>query len=355
MLRASLAVNDRIRTRRLFLGLLAGAALLFLPRPALAQKTDVLILSNGDKVTGEIKGYGQGKLTLSTDPIGTISVKWSEIVSIKSEKQFDVETIDGLHHYGSFAPSDPPGQLVIVSGPQTVTIGFFEVFDLAPVFQSFWRRWEGSVDFGFNYTNSSDLTQVNIDAGADYRVKKFGLSVDFSSFYSEQNGEVAADRGDLSFRYDLFLKNRWLLEAGAGLERNVQLGLKLRSSLGFGAGRYVVQTNQAQLIPYAGLIGNREQPVEGDATHNLEGLIGARYSYFMYDFPKLTISASVDIYPSFTVSGRVRVEFDASLRREIVSDFYLAVSIFDSYDSKDPTTQLSRNDWGPTVSVGYSF
>jgi hypothetical protein len=334
-----------------FLACLALAA----PLAGFAQKTDVIVMNNGDTVTGEIKGYGQGKLSLDTDHSGVISIKWSKIVSISSEKQFDVETTDGLHHFGSFGPSDPPGRLVIVSGPQTVTVGFFEVFDLAPVFQTFWRRWDGSVDFGFNYTHSNNLTQVNINGEANYRVKTYGLNLDLSTFYSQQDEAVASDRGSLSLRYDRYLKKRWLLQGGIGLERNIQLGLRLRTSIGFGAGRYVIQTNQAQLIPYLGLLGNREEPVDGEGTYNAEGLIGARYSYFMYDFPKLTIAASVDIYPSLTVSGRVRIELDASVRREIISDFYMSVSIFDSYDSKDPTTQLSRNDWGPTVSIGYSF
>ncbi|HEY7369053.1 MAG TPA: DUF481 domain-containing protein [Thermoanaerobaculia bacterium] len=341
--------------RRLLFGLLTGAAMLAAPRVLLAQKTDVVVLNNGDTVTGEIKGYSQGRLSLDTDHSGVISIKWSKIVSIASDKQFDIETTDGIHHFGSFAPSDPPGELVIVSEGQKMTIGFLDVFDLAPVFQGFWRRWDGSVDFGFNYTNSTDLTQLNLDADASYRVRNHQLVFDFSTFYSEQEGAVAADRGAMSFRYDRFLKNRWLIQGGVAFERNIQLGLKLRTSVGAGLGRYVVQTNQAQLIPYAGLLLNYEQPVEGEGGENVEGLLGARYSYFMYDFPKLTISASVDIYPSFTVSGRVRVEADASVRREIVSDFYMAVSIYDSYDSKDPTTQLSRNDWGPTISVGYSF
>ena len=95
--------------------------------------------------------------------------------------------------------------------------------------------------------------------------------------------------------------------------------------------------------------------MSGTDTNSLEGVVGGRYSYFMYDFPKLTVAANVAVYPSFTVSGRVRVEASASVKREIVTDFYLSLSIFDSFDSRDPTTLQPKNDWGPTGSIGWQF
>jgi len=334
---------------------LLAFALLAPAGPALAQKTDVIVLVNGDRVTGEIKSYAAGRLTVDTSHSSWIKVKWSLIESISSDKQFDVETIDGVHHYGALAPSDPPGRLTIVSGPQTVTVGFFDVFGVAPVYQTFWRRWEGSLDLGFNYTQSSNLTQFNLNFDGTFRRRHWQLTAALTSFFSRQDDVTGAERGSVSFRYDRFLGRRWILEAGLGLDRNIQLGLKLREFVGAGAGRYLVQTNQAQLIAFAGLTGNHEIPVDGEDTDSLEGIVGGRYSYFMYDFPKLTVGAEVQVFPSFTVSGRVRVEAAASVKREIVSDFYLAISIFDSFDSRDPTTLESKNDWGPTLSIGWQF
>jgi hypothetical protein len=49
------------------------------------------------------------------------------------------------------------------------------------------------------------------------------------------------------------------------------------------------------------------------------------------------------------------MEATASAKREIASDFYVSLSIFDSYDSKDPSTGASKNDWGPTLSIGWTF
>ena len=43
------------------------------------------------------------------------------------------------------------------------------------------------------------------------------------------------------------------------------------------------------------------------------------------------------------------------MRREIVSDFYVAISVFDSYDSRPPAEGAEKNDWGPVISIGYKF
>jgi Protein of unknown function, DUF481 len=331
------------------LALLAAASTLF------AQKTDVITLSNGDHVTGEIKSYASGRLTVDTSHSSWIKIKWSLITSISSEKQFDVETIEGIHHYGYLTPSDPPGNITIVSGPQTVTIGFFEVFELAPVYETFWKKWEGSLDLGFNYTQSNDLVQFNFDFDATYRMRESQFVLDLTAFFSRQEDVTAASRASFSLLYDRYFATRWVGEAFIGLDRNIQLGLDLRETLGVAAGYFILRTNQSWLLALAGFTANHEIPVEGEEENSAEAVVGGRYSYFMYDFPKLTIGASLAVFPSLTISGRVRVEVSASVKREIVSDFYLSIAIFDSFDSRDPTTLTARNDWGPTVSIGWQF
>jgi hypothetical protein len=284
-----------------------------------------------------------------------VKVKWSRIESITSSKEFEIELIDGRHVYGTLAPSEPPGLLSIVSASGAMNVSFFELYDLTPVFRHFWDRWDGSLDMGFNYTQSSSLVQFNLDANATHKLREAQYVTNLSVFFSRQDEVTAASRASFSTRYERFLANRWLVQGGIGLERNVQLGLDLRVLAGAAFGRNFVQTNQTQVGAYAGVVGTHEQPVEGESGYSVEGVIGGRYNYFMYDFPNATLSASVQVFPSFTVGGRVRLEATASARREIISDFYLSLAIFDSFDSRDPTTLQSKNDWGPTISVGWSF
>lgn len=60
------------------------AAVLILPLFA-REKTDVIYLNNGDRVTCEIKGLNSGVLDISVDYVlGTQSLEWSKVKRLES-------------------------------------------------------------------------------------------------------------------------------------------------------------------------------------------------------------------------------------------------------------------------------
>src|SRR5580765_3964981 len=89
--------------------------------PSKSLSFGVVEMKNGDRVSGEIKSYAEGRLFVRT-PEGDINVKWNNIVSIVSDDQFEIETTAGIHHFGKLAPSDPPGKLVVVLASGAVTL-----------------------------------------------------------------------------------------------------------------------------------------------------------------------------------------------------------------------------------------
>ena len=40
---------------------------------------------------------------------------------------------------------------------------------------------------------------------------------------------------------------------------------------------------------------------------------------------------------------------------EVVEDFFLTVSVYNSFDSEPPVEGVEKNDWGLNTSVGWSF
>ncbi len=59
--------------------------------------------------------------------------------------------------------------------------------------------------------------------------------------------------------------------------------------------------------------------------------------------------------PSLTDAGRLRVDFDSRIRREILKELYWSISFFDNYDSDPSAATAERNDYGLINSFGWTF
>src|ERR1700684_3928955 len=71
------------------------------------DKTDVLVMKNGDHLTCEIKGLDQGVLYVSFDYIlGTSSVQWSKVAYLESKQLFVVKTADGSAYTGTLPTAE---------------------------------------------------------------------------------------------------------------------------------------------------------------------------------------------------------------------------------------------------------
>src|SRR5262249_60722747 len=118
------------------------------------------------------------------------------------------------------------------------------------------------------------------------------------------------------------------------LEQNGELGFARRACGAGGGGRYLAQSRRDKLLAAAGVSLNREAPVEGETTTNVEALLAINYDRFSYDFPKVDVSVTLAGFASLNDSGRYRVEADVSFKREPVKDFYLTLRGYQSYASR---------------------
>jgi len=337
-------------------GLLA-AALTFvvaLPGAALAADTDAIVLRNGDRIQGEVKKLDRGRIEFSTSTMGTVYVEWDKVAAVTSPNRFDVEIADGTRHVGSLRTARA-GFLGVDVGDSVLEFETLRVVRIRRLRQAFWSRLDGSITLGASYTQSSGVGQGSVSVDVGTRRERFEASTSFDTTVTVQADQPESSRTAMSVRYSRYLKNRWFVPGTGKFERNTDLGLKLRSSVGTGIGRYLVKTNRAFFGAGAGAVVTQEIPVSGDTTSNIEAAFGLNGSYFTYDTPKTSFTLNVAAYPSLNVGGRFRVDLDTSLNREIVSDFTVGFTVYNSYDSKPPTEGAKKNDIGVTLNVGWVF
>jgi putative salt-induced outer membrane protein YdiY len=336
------------------------AALLFVATPGHAgerDKLDVIVLKNGDRVTGEIQSLAYGRLAVETDSMGTVQIEWPDVVSIESPQGFMLEDVEGNLLYGSFRRSTEAGQLAIAGDGQiTRQVGIPTIARLSQSEERWLDRVHGSFSLGFDYTKSSDITVLSGSFNTNYRGPKssWNFNVDVNSTRDPVQGTI--DRDSIRYGYRWLQPGRRFWAGVTSLERNEQTGIEARALVGGGYGKFFFQSASHEVAVLAGLGAIREWATgDADDQTSLEGILGVDWRIFDFATPKTNLTARAVIYPGLTESGRYRTDSSVSLRREIVSDFFLDLSVYHTYDSDPPDEFAETSDYGVVTSLGYSF
>ena len=330
------------------------ATLMMPATSALAARTDVVVISNGDHFTGEVKSLDRGRLRLKTDNAGDVYIEWDKIRSVNAAGQFDIETRSGRHRRGFLRNAQENGKLLVVVDSDSTVLGFESVVRVTPLKNTFWGKVDGSFDVGSSFALANHLAQLNLAVNATYREQKYLVGTGANSTVIHQDNVPDTRRGTLDFTYKYLFENRWQGLSQTRAERNDQLGLDMRLSTDAGIGRYLMQSNSTLLDAGAGLSVNREERSDGTSTYNLEGLVSSSYSTFVYDSPKVNVDMYLHVYPSLSNWGRVRLEASAVAKRELVKDLFIGLNGVESFDNQPPVG-ATNTDWNVYLSVGWTF
>jgi hypothetical protein len=349
--------------RTLLLGVLLAAPTVLCAPPADAQrdKTDVIVLKNGDRVTGEIEQLEYGLLRLSTDDMGTINIEWSAIASIDSKYTFDVQVVGGIRHSGVIATSDDGAELAIRDESSGRSVAIASVVRIEELETGFWQRLSGSMSIGMNYTKSTGIRTGNLNISSAYQGDEVKATVDISAAETSSPDTETSERENITSTVQFQRERPSFVMLLNTLERNDELGIDARLTTGAGVARYFAQDQDSEIMLFAGGVANQEWTDAGngdlesdDSQQSFEAALGATWRIFRFGDPDVSLSSSAFVYPSLTESGRRRGNLDVSLRREIISDLFFDISFYESYDS-DPPSGGETTDYGFVTSLGYKF
>jgi hypothetical protein len=333
----------------------AALASLVVPLPVWAAKSDVVVLVNGDRITGEVKELAYGQLKFATDGMGTLYIEWAKIASLTTTRTLQVEMLDGRRLIGNGAARGETSATLRLSGaaPQDLPLG--EVARITALDTgSGLERLYGSLSVGYSFTQASDVQVFNLGTSVGSRGQSVHWRVSLDAQLTSQQEAPSSQRATLAGSRERFMADGWYREATMSFTRNQELGLDLRSLIGGGVGRYIVRHADTEWRAGVGLAASAEALTDGSRRESVELQLGTTFNIFRFDAPRMDLAASLMLLPSLSESGRVRGEAALRLRREMVEDLFLEVSLYDSYDNRTVAGTRS-NDWGLATSLGYSF
>jgi putative salt-induced outer membrane protein YdiY len=325
------------------------------------RKDDVVVMKNGDRFTGEIKGLQQGELIFKSDYMKeSVRLDWKEIEHIESKDNYVVELKNGQRVTGTIKKAsefDPSGNdFKIASRVSVMRVKQSDVITIQQQEESFWNQLTGSINYGFSFTSASSATSSTLGADVAYRTSKNVLQLGTSSQFSSQSGSSDANRFTFDSYFGRALTQHWTAAGLLNLLKSNQQDLNLRSTYGGALVRRLFQSDRTSLQVLAGLVDNHEQyapqPGTKPAHNNAEALTGVRF--LVFHFKTLNINSQTFLFPGLSDAGRLRLSSQSNLRIELARNFYWNFQLYENYDSQPPVI-APKNDLGTTMSLAWTF
>ena len=328
------------------------------------EKTDVLVMKNGDHLTCEIKGLDEGTLYVKFDYIlGTTSVQWSKVAYLESKQLFVVKTADGSVYTGTLSTAEseekrPIRIEVLESNGRQTELPRPEVVKLAQTSDKFWQRFSGDIDSGIIFSKANENTQYTLGADAAYLRERWSANADYTSTLSDSQGATsAATRNQLNLSGMRLMRwNNWFYTGLGSFLQSSEQDIRLQTNVSGGVGRYLTNTNHASVALIGGLAwqGTQYDQSQGPVpTQNVgAALLGAEMKFFRFNKTNLNVRALV--FPALSEPGRVFSSVNATYYVKITGDLSWNVSFYGNWDNQPPL-RFSGSDYGTSSGLSFTF
>ena len=337
---------------------------LFLAAPLFARdKSDVIMMRNGDRVTCEIKGLDADTLFISVDYIlNTLSVDWSKVDHVESKQLFIVKTQDGLVYTGAlFTPTTPgarPVKIQILEVSDTkVDLEKTQIIKMDQTSSNFWERFNGNIGTGISYNRGNQSTQYNLSSAVNYPRERWVASASYDSILSSNTGATVSTRNELSLQLQrLLCWNNWYYAGLADFLQSSVQGIQLQSSLGGVVGRYLRNNDHVVISVFGGLawqrINYQEKTLPSPTQDVASGLIGSEVKLLYFN--KSNLSINTTLLPAVSEPGRVHFNLNTTYYLKLWSKLTWNISFYGNWDNRPPPGFVG-SDYGTSSGFTWKF
>jgi len=338
--------------------LVLAAAFTGLPVHARVKK-DIVVMKNGDTMTGEVKGLVNGMLGFKADYMAdTVQLDWNQIASIKSSDQFSVVFSDGTRDTGMIIRSADPkgaGSFAVEGAEEETQARSQDVVSINQVEDTFLHQLTGSISYGLTYTGGTSSTQSNFATDVSYRSERWFGSIDASSVFSRQNDAKPSGRNTVNLYYYNYRGVRWFVAGTASFLSSRQQDLTARTTFGGGIGMDLIRRTSTTLQFVGGAVMRDEHYAPNVGSVVARGADSQfLFQFTKYTFTKFQFTTGLGIFPSLSDFGRVRFGLNSSLKKDLARNLTLIYTVYENYDSRPPVP-APKNDFGTTLSIGWTF
>ena len=349
-----------MRSRYLSIVLDLSIGLVVLSSIALA---DQVVLTNGDRLTGQFVKFDGKTLTVKTDYAGDVDVQWSAVQQITSDQSLRLSSSTGQTAVGPVRTTD--GKFDVT----TKTSGTIEMLkeevngienesayekSLHP---AFYQNWDTGTTVAFALTRGNSQTKnLALAFNASRKTLHDKLSLYTNSVYATNDAPRAvpsttanAEQG--GSRYDHDITDRVFAFVGADFQADSLQTLDLRSVFSGGIGFHVIKRDSTTLDVLTGVNYTHEK-YTAFSRNFAAGTLGDEFMHKLHGSTVLT--QSLYFYPDLNNTGEYRGTFNFGTVTKISKWLGWQNAFGDIYVSNPPLGK-KKNDILLTTGLNISF
>lgn len=246
---------------------------------------DVIVMKNGDRLTGTVTKFREGKVDLGTSYAGTVTIDTDEVESLVTEGDVTILMKDYTRVVGRLSVVN--GRVTVLTAPDAapVTVDARRVASLEAGHLT-GREWQftGRVNVGiFNTEGNTDLRRYNLDTEAIARRDRNRWTGTARANEATDKQVETEMNAIVGLKYDRFMDERQYGYGATSFEHDRFKDLRLRSTYGVGLGVQVYQGSPTNLALEAGL--DRVNADFFDATDErfFALRLGSRFDRWLWD------------------------------------------------------------------------
>jgi putative salt-induced outer membrane protein YdiY len=323
-------------------------------------RADVVLLQNGDVVTGKIVTAAEGKLTLKSDEMGTLQIPLNKIKTFSTQEPIVLRFQDGTVVNQKIRAADD-GRIATLEGgvlaPQEFPISALEAVNPPEKPKAVWK---GHVTAGYTQTTgNAESTNASLDAEFVRRGEDDRITVNGNYLYGRQtdsdgNDNLTNDKWYVSGKYDYFFTKKTYLFVNASYEKDRVADLDARAIGGAGCGYQWLESKRMNFSTDLGLGAMHEEYTNPTVVNNtVVGQAGYHYDWTVID-ERLTFLHDLRYVPDLEAFSNYTVRTSAELRTTLTKALFASFKVLVDYNS-NPAAGKKTTDVMYIFGLGVNF
>ncbi len=320
------------------------------------ERTDIIYLKNGDKITGEIRLVQDGVLQLKCDyGSGRFNIYWDQVEKIITDKILVAELASGERVRGPVV-TKPSGEMTITDKTgHKVDFSLPEVAWMHEGTEGFWGHFDGNLAVGYTLTKSNTTQQVTANGTILYNSEEYIGRASLETLFNSQKSTEPTHRIEGTALLRRMMGEKWFSFGGFDALHSTELELSLRTTLGGGAGRYIRRNFRHVFALGGGVAWNREIYFNPSIPNqnSPEAIFAVQYDFFNVLGHNVNLINQISTFKSLSRGSRTRLDLNTSLQWFLPAHFYFNVAFSDNFDSS-PVGNTPKNDFVFSTGFGWS-